>query len=335
MGPPAVTATGLAPTAPAPLAGPALSVAIAGLGTAVPGGRLTNADLAATMDTSDEWIVERTGIRERRIAAPGETSGSLAVEAGAAALRSAGTTPESVDLLVVATATPDQALPHTGAFVGEELGLACGSFDLAAACAGFVYGLVVGASLLHAGMGRVLVIGSDTFTRTVEPGDRATAVLFGDGAGAAVLTPSTGGAELLAWDLGCDGSAAGLLEIPPGTPWLRMAGQEVFRRAVRVAVDSGAAGLARAGLTSDDVDWYVPHQANLRIIEAARRRLGVPPERTLVNVDRYGNTSAASVPLALSEAVDDGRIADGDLVLAQGFGAGMTWASVVLRWGST
>lgn len=322
---------------------------LAGWGTAVPEQRLTNADLEARVDTSDQWISERTGIRERRVAGPSETTASLAVEAGAAAIKHAGLAPDAIDLLVVATASSEQPIPHTGAFVGEGLGIRCGSFDLNAGCAGFVYELVVGSSLLTAGgLQHVLVVGSETLSRLVDPLDRTTCILFGDGAAAFVLsaTPDDG-PGVLAWELGCDGSAAGLLEIPAGGSrrpttaetvanrehFIRMAGQEVFRRAVRIVVESATTTLDRAGLSVDDVTWFAPHQANLRIIEAAAQRLGIPVERTLVNIDRFGNTSAASIPLVLAEAAEDGRVGEGDIVLLSGFGAGLTWGSAVVRWG--
>jgi 3-oxoacyl-[acyl-carrier-protein] synthase III len=322
---------------------------IAGWGTALPEGRLTNADLERRVDTSDQWIVERTGIRERRIAAPDETTATLAIAAGAAAIKSAKITPVDVDLLIVATATPEQPIPHTGAFVGDGLGLRCGSFDLGAGCAGFVYELVAGGSLLATGgLGHVLVIGSETLSRIIDPADRTTAVLFGDGAAALVLEAGPDdGPGLLAFDLGCDGSLAGLLQVKAGgsrrpttaetlaegLQFLQMQGPEVFRRAVRAVVDSANATLGRAGVASSEVDWFVPHQANARIIDAAASRLGIPPERTIVNIARYGNTSAASIPLALAEAADDGRLEDGQLILLSGFGAGMTWGSALLRWG--
>jgi 3-oxoacyl-[acyl-carrier-protein] synthase-3 len=320
---------------------------IAGYGVAIPEGRLTNRDLEARVDTSDAWIVERTGIRERRIAGPEESTATLATTAAAAAIKSAGLTPTEIDLMIVATASPEQPLPHTGAFVGDRLGLRCGSFDLAAACAGFVYELVVGASMLATGCRNVLIVGAETVSRLMDPTDRATTILFGDGAGAAVLVPATGDEGMLAWDLGCDGSAAHLLEITAGGSrlpasletvqarqhYMTMAGQEVFRRAVRAVVDSAKLTLDRAGMIAADIDWFVPHQANIRIIEAASGRLGIPPQRTVVNIERYGNTSSASIPLALFEAVDDGRVKAGDIVLLSGFGAGMTWASAVLRWG--
>ena len=322
-----------------------------GWGTAVPERRLTNAELEQRVDTTDAWIVERTGIRERRVAAPTDTTASMAIEAGTAAIKHAGIPPNAVDLLIVATATPEQPIPHTGAFVGEGLGLRCGSFDLGAGCAGFVYMLVAGSSLLTAGgLDHVLVVGAETLSRLIDPEDRSTFVLFGDGAAAAVLSRSPGdGPGVLAWDLGCDGSAAGLLEIRaggsrmPATPetiaageqYLRMQGQEVFRRAVRAVVDSARMTLDRAGVTASDVAWFVPHQANIRIIDSAAGRLGISNERTIVNIERYGNTSAASIPLALAEAADDGRLCDGDLVLMSGFGAGMTWGSALVRWGRT
>jgi 3-oxoacyl-[acyl-carrier-protein] synthase III len=320
---------------------------IVGHGVAIPEGRLTNHDLEARVDTSDAWIVERTGIRERRIAGPDESTATLAATAAAAAIKSAGLTPTEIDLMILATASPEQPLPHTGAFVGDRLGLRCGSFDLSAACAGFVYELIVGASMLTTGCRNVLIIGAETVSRLMDPTDRATSILFGDGAGAAVIVPAKGDEGLLAWDLGCDGSAAHLLEIPAGGSrmpatietvqgrkhYMTMAGQEVFRRAVRIVVDSATITLERAGVAAADVDWFVPHQANIRIIEAAAHRLGVPQERTVVNIERYGNTSSASIPLALFEAVDDGRVKAGDLVLLSGFGAGLTWASALLRWG--
>jgi 3-oxoacyl-[acyl-carrier-protein] synthase-3 len=326
----------------------ALPVTIAGWGVAVPAARITNADLETRVQTSDAWIVERTGIRERRAAAPDETTATLATAAAAQAIKRAGLTPGDIDLLIVATASPEQPLPHTGAFVGDALGLRCGSFDLAAACAGFVYELVVGASMTQIGYEHVLIVGAETLTRIIDPEDRTTLVLFGDGAGAAVLRRTAGDApSLLGWDLGCDGSAAGLLEIPAGGSrrpasaetiaerghYLKMQGQEVFRRAVRAVVDSATATLGRAGVEASAVNWFVPHQANARIIDAAANRLGIAGDRLLVNIDRYGNTSSASIPLALFEGVEDGRVRNGDLVLCSGFGAGMTWASALLQWG--
>jgi 3-oxoacyl-[acyl-carrier-protein] synthase-3 len=322
---------------------------IAGWGTAVPEQRVTNADLERRVETSDEWIVERTGISERRYANEGETTASLAVAAGAAAIKSAGLHPDAIDLLIVATATPEQPIPHTGAFVGDGLGLRCGSFDLGAGCAGFVYELVTGSALLTAGnLGHVLVIGAETLSKVVDPHDRGTCILFGDGAAGVVLSPSPDdGPGLLSFDLGCDGSATNLLGIPaggsrlPATPdtieeglqYIKMQGQEVFRRAIRTVVESAGIALERAGVAAADIDWFIPHQANARIIEAASSRLGMSRDKTIVNIDRYGNTSAASIPLAMAEAADAGRLRVGDLILMSGFGAGMTWGSAVLRWG--
>jgi 3-oxoacyl-[acyl-carrier-protein] synthase-3 len=322
---------------------------VGGWGTAVPEKLVTNAEMEQRVDTTDAWIVERTGIRERHVAATTDTTASLAIDAGTAAIKNAGIPPDAIDLLIVATASPEQPIPHTGAFVGEGLGLRCGSFDLGAGCAGFVYMLVVGSSLLATGnLDHVLIVGAEVLSRIIDPDDRATSILFGDGAAAAVLSRSPDdGPGVLAWDLGCDGSAAGLLEIraggsrmpataetiAAGEQYLKMQGQEVFRRAVRVVVESARTTLDRAGVATSDVAWFVPHQANIRIIESASSRLGIPADRTIVNIDRYGNTSAASIPLALAEAADDGRLRDGDLVLMSGFGAGMTWASALLRWG--
>ncbi len=326
-----------------------MRAAITGWGTALPRRVLTNQELEELVDTDDAWIVERTGIRERRIATGDETTASLGIAAGVEAIKRAGLTPDDIDLLVVATTTPEQTMPHTGAFIADGLSLRCGSFDLGASCSGFTYALVTAAALLTAGpLQHVLVIGSDTLTRFVDPADRGTCILFGDGAAATVLSLSPDdGPGLLAWDFGCDGSATGVLGIPaggsrlPSTPenlasgghFVKMHGQEVFRRAVRAVVDSGMLTLERAGVASSDVAWFVPHQANVRIIDAAGQRLGIPRERTIVNIERYGNTSAASIPLALAEAADDGRLADGDLILLSGFGAGMAWATALVRWG--
>ncbi|HEV2758826.1 MAG TPA: beta-ketoacyl-ACP synthase III [Acidimicrobiales bacterium] len=325
---------------------PGLQVAIAGWGMAVPERRVTNFELSMTVDTSDEWITERTGIKERRVAGQGETTASLAIDAGQAAIKDAGIDPADIGLCIVATCTSEQPIPPTSSFVQEGLGLQCGAFDIDAACSGFVYALVAGASMVASGaMGPVLVIGSETLTRVVDPTDRSTVILFGDGAGAVVLTPSDD-VGLLAWDLGCDGSLTSLLGVPAGGSrmptsaqtvaggehWLKMDGREVFRRAVRVIVDSARVTLDRAGLSADDVALFIPHQANSRIIGSAASQLDLPPERTFVNIDRYGNTSAASVPIALAEAADAGRLKQGDIVLLSGFGAGMSWASALVRW---
>ncbi|MDP8938318.1 MAG: ketoacyl-ACP synthase III [Actinomycetota bacterium] len=323
-----------------------IAAAVAGWGMAVPERRVTNDELSRRVDTSDAWIVERTGIRERRVAGEGETTASLAMEAGAAAIKSADLSPSDIGCCIVATCTPEQPMPPTSSFVQEGLGLRCGAFDIDAACSGFVYSLVVGSSLVATTGAPVLVVGSETLTRIMDPDDRSTCILFGDGAGAVVLVPSAE-RRLVAWDLGSDGSAASLLyvgaggsrrpttaaTVAAGEHWVRMEGSEVFRRAVRAVVDSAVLTLAAAGVTADDIDLFVPHQANSRIIDAATSRLGMPAERAFVNIDRYGNTSAASIPIALAEAADSGRLAPDDLVLLSGFGAGMSWASAVLRWG--
>ena len=301
---------------------------ITGWGSALPDHVVTNADLEARLETSDEWIVSRSGIHERRI---GGTVSSLAIEAGGRALERAGLAPDRVDLLVLATCTPDMAVPATSAAVHYALGLSGGAFDVNAACAGFVYALVAAHGAINAGAARrVLLIGADCVSRLTDPDDRATAVLFADGAGAVVLEANDEDG-LLAVDLGVDGSAHDLLTCPHGG-YFAMEGKEVFRRAVRITVESASNALERAKLTPDDIALFVPHQANLRIIEAVAARLGMPMEHVAVVVDRTGNTSTASIPLALAEAADDGRLRPGDYVLMSGFGAGMAWASTVMRW---
>jgi 3-oxoacyl-[acyl-carrier-protein] synthase-3 len=311
---------------------------------------MTNADLERLIDTTDDWIVARTGIRERRIAAEGETTATLGIAAGAAALKEAGITRDEVDLLIVATTTPEQPIPQTSAFVHEGLGLRCGAFDVGVGCAGFVYGLVTASLLLvGGGLERVLVVGSETLSRILDYTDRQTCVLFGDAAGAVVLGAARGEDPpgLLAWDLGCDGSAAELIQmrgggsrlptsaatVAAGEHVVRMDGAEVFRRAVRQMTASATTTLERAGVSIEEVDLFVPHQANARILAAVAQRLGFGPERVAVNIERYGNTSAASVPLALAEAAEAGRLQDGSLVLTTAVGAGMAWASALLRWG--
>ncbi len=301
---------------------------ITGWGTALPDTVVTNAQLEARLDTTDEWIVSRSGIRERHV---GGTVSTLAIDAGRRALERAGLAPEQVDLLVLATCTPDLAVPATSAAVHFALGLSGGAFDVNAACAGFVYALVAAHGAVSCGAAqRVLVIGADCVSLLTDPDDRATAVLFADGAGAVVLEPSDDDG-LLAVDFGVDGSAHDLLTCAHGG-YMEMEGKEVFRRAVRTTVDSASRALQRANLTPDDIALFVPHQANLRIIEAVASRLGVPMQRVAVVVDRTGNTSSASVPLALADASDAGRLRPGDHVLMSGFGAGMTWASTVVRW---
>jgi 3-oxoacyl-[acyl-carrier-protein] synthase III len=304
------------------------SARIVGWGSDLPEKIVTNEDLARTIDTNDEWIRERTGIASRRVG--GSTVG-MAVAAGRRALDSAGVDPADVDLLVLATTSPDQMIPASSAAVQAELGLACGAMDLNAACSGFVYALVTGYLFVGAGMERVLVIGSDAMSAWTDWSDRGTAILFGDGAGATLLQAEEGENTLLGWDLGADGSARHILYADHGDK-MRMDGREVFRRAVRAMVASSERAMARAGVTIDRIDWVIPHQANIRILESAAEKLGVERHRLVTVLEQTGNTSSASIPLALVAAADDGRIQPGDLVLLTGFGAGMTWASAVVRW---
>ena len=304
------------------------SARITGWGVALPDKVVTNADLEATLDTSDQWILERTGIRSRRI---GGTTTGLAVEAAQAALRRAGTSAEDIDLVLLCTCTPDEAMPASASAVQNALGVAGGAMDLNAACSGFVYGLVAADGLLRAGMRRILLIGAETMSTIVDWDDRSTAILFGDGAGAVVLERGDGPGQLLGWDLGSDGSLRHILHADSGGT-IEMDGPEVFRRAVRIMVDSAERALAHAGVGVDDVALFVPHQANSRIITSACAKLGIGPERTANVLADTGNTSSASIPLALADAADAGRIAAGDRVLLVGFGAGMSWASAVLEW---
>ena len=313
------------PTIPDGVAG----AVITGWGTALPPKVLTNDDLAGMMDTSDEWIQERTGIKERRV---GGTTAGLSAEAGRKALEMSGVDPARIDGLILATTTPDRTVPATAPTVQNELGLRCGSFDVNAACSGFMYGLVVAHGLITMGAEKILVIGTDTLARITDWEDRNTAILFADGSGAVVLERSEGKGQLLGWDLDADGSAERFLYAEVGG-YLHMDGREVFRRAVRIMVDSGEKAMAHAGVTADDISLVVPHQANIRIIEAACQRLGIPMERTATVLQHTGNTSSASIPLALVDALDNGRVQEGDLLLLVGFGAGMTAASAVLRWG--
>ncbi|HYN32153.1 MAG TPA: beta-ketoacyl-ACP synthase III [Ilumatobacteraceae bacterium] len=301
---------------------------ITGWGTALPDRIVTNHDLALTMDTSHDWIVDRTGIHERRI---GGTTTGLSVESGRQALEMSGVDPAEIDLLILATTTPDRAVPATSATVQHELGLSCGAFDLNAACSGWVYGLVVAHGVIATGANKILLIGTDTLARITDWTDRNTAILFADGSGAAVIEAVDGPGQLLGWDLHADGSAEDALYSEHGG-LLQMDGKEVFRRAVRIMVESATKSMAHAGVTADDIALVVPHQANLRIISASCDRLGIGLDRASIVLERTGNTSAASVPMALAAALDAGRVTDGDLVLFVGFGAGMTSASAVVRW---
>jgi len=301
---------------------------IVGWGSYLPPKVLTNADLEAMVDTNDEWIVERTGIRERHV---GGTTVGMSVESGRAALAKSGLAPEDIGAIVIATTTPDRQW-GTAATVQHELGLRCGAFEINAACSGFVYALVTAHGLVQMGMQNVLVIGTDTLSRITDWTDRNTAVLFGDGSAAVVLSAVDGPGQLIAWDLDADGSAGPILFAELGGT-ITMEGKEVYRRAVRIMVDSAQKSMSHAGVTGDDIKMLIPHQANIRIIKAACDRLGIDESRTAVVLDRTGNTSAASIPLALIDAIDADRIHDGDLVLLVGFGGGMTAASAIIRWG--
>ena len=306
----------------------AIGAKIIGWGTSLPTKIVTNDDLSKTIDTSDEWIRERTGIERRHI---GGTTASLSIESGRKAIDKAGIDPLSIDALVLSTTTPDRTVPATSATVQHGLGLRCGAFDVNAACSGFVYALVTGHGLVAMGMKRILVIGTDTLSRITDWTDRNTAILFADGSGAAVIEATSGPGQLLGWDFDADGSLEDLLYAEIGGT-LHMEGKEVFRRAVRIMVDSAEKSIKAAGLTTNEIDLVVPHQANIRIIEAACKRLDIPMSKTSVVLNETGNTSSASIPLALFDAVDRGRVKSGDNILLVGFGAGMTAASAVIKW---
>ena len=321
---------------------------IVGWGKYVPRRVLTNDDLSRMVDTSDGWIHARTGIRERHIAEDGETTASMAIQAAQQALEVAGLSPVQLDLIVVATATPDYLFPATACLVQDALGATRAvAFDLSAGCSGFVYGLSVAAHLLSADVYQTaLVIGAETLSRITDWTDRATCILFGDGAGAVVLRAGENEGGVLATVLGADGSGGDLLRLPAGGSrmpashrtvaerlhFIQMKGREVFRFAVRAIPTATREVLEEAGLSLADLNLLIPHQANQRIIEAAARSLGLPPEGVYSNLERYGNTSAASIPIALSEAAAEGRIRPGDLVVCVGFGAGLTWGAAAIRW---
>ena len=322
-------------------------ISITGIGSHAPERVMTNDEIAQRVDTSDEWIVERTGIRERRVAAPDEALSDVSLPAAEAALEHAGINASSLDLIVVATVTPDMVFPSTGAIIADRLGAKdAAAYDLSAGCTGFVYALVQAHGMVSSGLAKnALVIGGDVLSKIVDWDDRSTCVLFGDGAGAVVLE-RVGDGGFLGFELGADGSGGPELYMPAGgsrSPataetvaarqhFAKMNGREVFKFATRVLVDSAEKVLGECGVAVDDVDVYVPHQANVRIIDYARRKLGIPEERTVVNVDRYGNTSSGSIPLALGDAEADGRLAPGELVLLTGMGAGLTWGSALMEW---
>ena len=306
-----------------------MTVRITGIGTSLPDKVVTNHDLAKTIDTNDQWIRERSGIGSRHV--DGLTS-EMAIEAGAGALKAADVSPADVDLLVLCTATPDQRFPGTSAVVQAGLGLACGAFDVNAACAGFSYGYVAAYSIMTApgGPGRVLLIGSDTMSSITDWTDRSTAILFGDAAGAVLMEKHPQG-EMLGFDLGADGNLQPILYCNHGD-YIHMEGREVFKKAVRAVTGSVEAALATAGVTADELDVVLLHQANIRIVEAVCQRIAVPMEKTHNVIETTGNTSAATIPLTMARAEAAGVLRPGALVLMAGFGAGMTWASVVVRW---
>jgi len=323
------------------------TISITGIGAYAPERVVTNDDLSELMDTSDEWIVERTGIRERRVAADDQALSDLALPAARAALEQAGTPGADVDLIIVATVTADMAFPSAAAILADELGAdEAGAYDLSAGCTGFMYAVAQGYGMLAAGLARhALVVGGDVLSRILDWSDRRTAVLFGDGAGAVVLDRVSEGG-FLGFELGADGSGGPQLYLPAGGSrapasaetvaerkhFVQMNGREVFKFATRVLVSSAEKVLAECGKTVDDVDVYIPHQANIRIIDHAADKLGIPKEKIVVNVERYGNTSSGSIPLALADAQAEGRLQDGALVLMTGMGAGLTWGSGLIEW---
>jgi len=313
---------------------------IKGTGSALPKRRVDNAELATMVDTSDEWIVERTGIRSRYLAGEGETTATLAAEAARKAIEAAGLTADDIGIIVLATATPDQTFPSSATKVQAMLGINdCVAFDVHAVCTGFLYALTVADSMLRSGTAkRALVIGAETFSRILDWEDRTTCVLFGDGAGALVLEGEDGDSGILATRLHADGRHNDMLYVDGGPSTtgtvgkLRMKGREVFRHAVVNLHDVLVEALDAAGHVPDDVDWVVPHQANARILDATARKLGLPKEKVIVTVDRHANTSAASVPLALDVAVRDGRIKRGDLIVLEAMGGGFTWGAATVRY---
>ena len=314
---------------------------VVGCGSYLPERIVTNAELASRLDTSDEWIVQRTGIRERRVAAEGELCSDLARTAAERALAAAGMKASELDLLVLATATPDNTFPATATRVQAKLGMGSGAaFDVQAVCSGFIYALAIADNFIKAGQAKTaLVIGSETFSRILDWNDRGTCVLFGDGAGAVVLRAERGGERgVLSTHIHSDGRDYDLLYVDGGpsttrtTGFLRMEGREIFKLAVKRLADAVDEALAANKLTARDVDWLVPHQANRRIIDAMGRKLELPPEKVIITIGQHANTSAASIPLALAEGVGDGRIKPGQLVLMEAMGGGLTWGASLVRW---
>ncbi|GIO36290.1 3-oxoacyl-ACP synthase III [Paenibacillus antibioticophila] len=323
-------------------------IGIVGYGKYVPERILTNADMEKMVETNDEWIVSRTGIRERHIAAPEQATSDLAYEAAVQALKTAGMSAEDLELIIVATITPDTFFPSTACILQDKLGAKkAAAFDLSAACSGFVYGMATANGMLQTGMyNNALVIGADALSRITDYTDRNTCVLFGDGAGAVVLGEVSPGRGFLSFDLGAEGSGGSLLKLEAGGSrlpaseetiqdkkhYIYMNGREVFKFAVRVMGTATEEVLRKAGKGKEDIDLFVPHQANIRIIQSAMQRLDLPEEKCVINVDKYANTSAASIPLALVEAAEEGRMKEGDTILLVGFGGGLTWGASVLVW---
>jgi 3-oxoacyl-[acyl-carrier-protein] synthase III len=316
-------------------------IGITGLGVHVPERVVTNDDLAKLVDTSDEWIIARTGIRERRFAADDEALTDIALPAARAALEQAGVEAKSIDLVLCATVTPDMMFPTSSALMADELGMPdAAAYDLLAGCTGFVYAIAQAYAMLASGLSqRALVVGGDVLSKILDFEDRSTLVLFGDGAGAVVMEP-VGEGGFLGFELGADGGGGESLWLPgsgsrhfddPGA-FIKMNGREVFKFATRVLVSSAEKLLDELGMTVEDVDVYIPHQANIRIIDHAAKKLGIPPEKVVVNVERYGNTSSGSIPIALAEAIEDGRVRRGSKVLMTGMGAGLTWGSSLIEW---
>lgn len=324
------------------------AVGIVGLGAWLPEQKITNHDLMKLVDTSDQWILTRTGISERRKASAEEAASDLGTKAAQKALAMAKVKAEDVDLIIVATVTPDMLFPATACLVQKNLGAAgAAAFDLAAACSGFLYALAVGSQFVATGVyNTVLVVAAEVLTKIINWEDRNSCILFGDGAGAAVLQAVEKGSGFLSFDLGADGMGADLLKVPAGGSrkpacqetvqnkehFLVMSGNEVFKFAVKAMADTSLKALEKAGLSQEDLACLIPHQANTRIIEAVRKRLGLPAEKVFINLDRYGNMSSASIPVALAEAVEKGYLHKGDLLLLVGFGAGLTWGSAVMKW---
>lgn len=325
-----------------------ISVGIIGTGYYVPEKILTNFDLENMVETNNEWIVERTGISERRIADENVPTSEIAIHAAENALKNAGVSPEEIDLIIFATLTPDTVIPSAACIIQNKLkAVNAAAFDLSAACSGFVYGISVGSQFIKSGMyKKVLVVAAETLSKLINWEDRNTCILFGDGAGAAVLSQVEDGYGILGIELGADGSGGDFLNVPasgslhPATTktiedklhYIHMNGSEVFKFAIKIMGEAALKSLDAAGLKPEDIDCLIPHQANIRIIKSAAKRLSLPMEKVVVNVDKYGNTSAASIPIALSEAVESSRIKKGDVIVLVGFGAGLTWASCVMKW---